>query len=181
MSALAIARPATSQRVGAIQRQRVLERRDGGAGPVLGDARELRPPAQVCLVRRHVVGVPPEQSLLLDGIHAHGQRAAHSLGDRILQAEQILAGQVVMGAPESAAVGGAKQLHTDPEPVRRRLHRTREHVLDAELPGCGPRIGVGGLVAQDRRGRPEPKLMHAGQARDDRVGDADREHSGIAR
>ena len=168
------------QRVAGIQRQRTLERRDGGASPVLGSARELRPPPQVRLVRRHVVGVPPVQALLLDGVHAHGQGAAHPLGDRVLQREQVLAGQVVMGSPEGAAVRGAKQLHADPEPVRGRLHGAGEHVVDAQLPGGRLRIGGGGLVAQDRGGRPNPELVQGCQPTDDRVGNTHRQNARVA-
>ena len=83
-------------------------------------------PRRYALVRRRVAGVAAGYSRSCSSAFMpHRQRAAHPLGDRVLQGEQILPGEIVVRAPQRAAVGGAQQLHAHPRAVRQRTARCR--------------------------------------------------------
>ena len=118
--------------------------------PRLREAGQLRPPPEKRLERGTVFGVPPVHPILLTRRHPHCQRPTHPLRDGVLQREQVLPLEVVVGAPERRPVARSHQLHTHPQAVPCILDGAGQEIIHREIATDHAQIHVPIRVAQDR-------------------------------
>ena len=158
------------QRIGGVERRRLLERHFGA----LGVALERAVAVDVAL-QHEVVGldVGRLERPLRRATHQHGlERARHGAGDLVLHLEDVRQVAIVGLRPQVVAVGRANQLSADAQHLAALAHAALQHVGHPELAGDRADVFVLALERECRRAGDHPQVRAVRQALDQLLGQA---------
>src|SRR5688500_11283047 len=131
---------------------------------------EVLPPAQIIVVRLHILGARFLDLLLLSLTQDYTQRFYDSLRDVVLDREHILHLAVVSLGPEVVSVRYVHELRSDAELAPHLAYAALEHSRDLELPPNLTDVLVLSLEGERRRPGRHTKRLDLAQCVDDLFG-----------